>query len=180
MINESVYWKEELARWANHLAQRQRARFWTERAHARVEKAAMLGFFAIRRLIESGGRLSDATICLPVRGHAYPRQSDYMTSVNNHKVDVHFDLEKPKCTTLPLSELANQFIHSHVFTLVQRRSGGLQSILVTSDRGRHKACLDVPVSEIVRAFRRASRDYPTQVSARYDPSRRDFVYHDVS
>ena len=85
MISESVYWKEDLARWASHLARRRRARFWTERAHARVEKAAMLGFFAIRRLIESGGRLSDATISLPIRVHAYSRQSDYMTPSNNQR-----------------------------------------------------------------------------------------------
>jgi hypothetical protein len=180
MISESVYWKEELARWASHLAKRRRAKSWTERSHARVEKAAMLGFFAIRRLIESGGRLSDATINMPVRLHAYPRQSDYMASINSQKVDVHFDLEKPKCTTVPLSVLANQFIHSHVFMLVQRRSGGLESILVTSDRGRHKECLEVSVSEIVRAFRQASRDYPTSVSSRYDPGKKDFVFYDVA
>ena len=36
------------------------------------------------------------------------------------------------------------------------------------------------MSEIVRAFRLVSRDYPTHFSSKYDPRKKDFVFYDVA
>ena len=176
MIAESAYWKEDLARWAQVLERRRSARCWTDRSHARVEKAAMLGCFAIRRLIESGGRLSDTTIRLPIQVRTYRRKSDYMTSLNRDQIDRHIALQRPEKRAIAPRDLVNQFIHSHVFAVVQTSTGGLYSILVTSDRGRHQTLFEVSATALIRAFRRASRDRPTRLDGHYDENRRDFVW----
>jgi hypothetical protein len=176
LISESQYWKEELARWSAFLQRRMNARKWSDRSHGAVEKAAIFGFFAIRRLHESGGRLSDETVALSTNVRSYPRKSDYMTTLNRVEIDRHFDLEHPTQERRPLLLLMNQFIHSYVFSLVLAPQGGLSSILVCSDWQRTKRCFEVPAISIVRIFHRASRDNPSRVDARYDARRRDFIF----
>src|SRR5437867_8953010 len=115
MISESRFWKADLARWAGHLERRIRARRWSDASTARVEKAVMLGFFALRRLIESKGRLSDSTIQARLRLTAFPSKSRHITLINWLRVDRHFSLASPRPRRLGLEDLCNQFIHSYVF-----------------------------------------------------------------
>lgn len=118
MISESRFWKAELARWADHLERRRKARRWSEASTARVQKAVMFSCFALRRLIESKGRLSDSTINRRLRLKLYPSKSRQITLLNWPKVDRHFNLNSPRVKHLGVEDVCNQFIHSYVFTLV--------------------------------------------------------------
>ena len=53
MIWESQFWKEDLARLALQLKKRTGQRRWSERSLAKLEKEVFIGFYAIRKLLES-------------------------------------------------------------------------------------------------------------------------------
>jgi len=174
MISESRFWKADLLRWAEHLERRTKAQRWSEASTARVERAVMFGFFALRRLIESKGRLCDSTVQRRMRLKLFPSKSRHVTLLNWHKLDRHFALASPRTRTLGVEDLCNQFIHSYVFSLVLGPRLGLHSFLVASDRGRKRALYEVAVRTIVTLFRLAGRDYPNAVDASFDSSIEDF------
>jgi len=174
MISESRFWKADLRRWADHLEHRTRARRWSDASTARVEKAVMFGFFALRRLMESKGRLSDSTIRTRVHLNGFPSKSRHITLINWLKVDRHFSLTSPRSRRLGVEDLCNQFIHSYVFIVLHSERAALQSFLVASEWGRRKILYEVPIRTIVRLFRRAAADDPNAVNAVYDATIRDY------
>lgn len=134
----------------------------------------MVGFFVIRRLIESTGRLSDTTMNCRIRVRQYPRISSRITLLNWWNLDKHFAVHSPRSKTLTLTDLCNQFIHSYVFMPVLDLRNGLHALFIVSEHSRNKALYEVPVAAIVRVFRRAGNDYPDELRSTFDPLRGDF------
>src|SRR3989442_15349190 len=134
----------------------------------------MLGFFAIRRLIESKGRLSESTIRRPIRLTLFPSKSQHVTLLNCHRIDRHFNLASPRPKYLGLEDLCNQFIHSYVFTPFLGARLGLQGFLVSSEQKRKRASYEVPVRTVINLFRRAAADDPNSLHAEFDSSIGDY------
>ncbi|MCS6725760.1 hypothetical protein, partial [Proteus mirabilis] len=53
MIYDSVYWKDELIKLADKLEMRVIQRRWWDKSYYTLEKEIFLGFYSIRKLIES-------------------------------------------------------------------------------------------------------------------------------
>ena len=134
----------------------------------------MMGFFAIRRLIESKGRLSQSTIRRPIRLTQFTSKSQHVTLLNCHKIDRHFNLASPRPKYLGLEDLCNQFIHSYVFTPFFGVRLGLQGFLVSSERKRKRALYEVPVRTVITVFRRAAADDPNSIHGEFDTSIGDY------
>jgi hypothetical protein len=90
---------------------------WLEPSFAKFEIATMMGFYAIRKLVEANkltNKLTETSI--PMR--LYPSHGKAVTRLNNLRVDELYDLNAPKQTDLNLTKMCHQFIHSYVFVPV--------------------------------------------------------------
>ena len=144
MIHESLYWKAPLLRSANWLEHLRFDEKTEERALVRFERELFIGFYSIRKLLETF-KLSVSTKSLVFHLQWSPciKMVDYF---NAHRIDELFDLQAIKSEDRDLAFLCNQFIHSYV----------------SSDRTRHEKLYIVELNQVIHAFRTVGRDYPRE------------------
>jgi len=157
MILNSVPWKTELSDSASRLelASQQEQ---TEQATFLVERDVMVGCYAIRKLLENPGKISDEARgtswpvgILPLRGRA----PDFWDAYDFFE---YYDFEGGTSGSVGLKQLCNLVIHSRIFaTCVAEDSGNMNGILVTSDTANQQLyCADLDV--FIRAFRTIAND----------------------
>jgi len=176
MIVESFYWKLELLRQAKFLAKKKRQKNWREASFSACEKSIMIGFYAVRKLVEAE-KVSDQTKKMSVHVCEHPPTGKPVTMLNWHKVDELFDLENPNENpiTWSLMEIANQVIHSFIFIPVMADNGkGLEGFFLASDRQRHKCLLFLSLDEILKCFAKVGGDYPDKVHMTFNPATGDY------
>src|SRR5271156_6916227 len=110
MIHDSHRWKEPLlsnARWLETVTLSKRN--W-EPSLARAEKELFIGFYAIRKLLDTF-KVSDKTKKKTFELKWFPltKTVDYM---NWHRIDEHFDLKSARVETRNIRFLCDQFVHS--------------------------------------------------------------------
>lgn len=158
MIFNSVPWKRELSANASRLELASRQE-WTEEAAFLVEQDIMIGCYAIRKLLESPGKISDEA-----RGTSWPvsifplkdRAPDFWDAYDFFE---YYDFEGSTSGSVGLEQLCNQVIHSRIFTTcVDEDSGNMNGILVTSDKGSSKQIYHADLDVVIRAFRAVSDD----------------------
>lgn len=176
MIWESRYWKDELLRYARDLRKRRLQRRWTEDSFGRLERNIMLGFFTIRKLMDSR-RLSDSTMRLPIKISRFPGKGTHVTLFNSSQVDKHFDFRSQTDIAESLLFVCNQVIHSYVFEFENSPNGSLSAVLFTSDRHRRRHLFRITVGSLIRLFDRVGRDYPTHMTATFSAEKGDYVVH---
>lgn len=113
MIQESRYWKEPLLRaanWLENLRIKERA---AERSLVRVERELFVGFYGIRKLLETF-KLSSSTKNMRFALAWSPciKRVDYLNAGCVHEL---FDVQLVHIEERDLEFLCNQFIHSYVF-----------------------------------------------------------------
>lgn len=160
MIHESRYWKAPLLRSANWLERLRFDESSEERVLVRVERELFIGFYSIRKLLETF-KLSPSTKSLVFHLQWSPcmKMVDYF---NAHRIEELFDLDAIHLEDRDLAFLCNQFIHSYVFVPVHHEAGALAGVYVSSDRSRHEKLYFVELSQVVHAFRTVGRDYPRE------------------
>jgi hypothetical protein len=174
VIEESLYWRLDLQRYARMIDAWRRKRLRRDIDWARVERSIMLGFFSIRRLLESY-KLSDDTRDLSVQVTQFPfKQGSHLTLLNWSKLDRHYDLAKARDSQLALRELSNQVIHSYVFSLASNSRHRLAGVFVSSEFRRRRSVAYLPAWRIVRLFRRVAADWPDAMDMRWDERFGDF------
>lgn len=151
MINDSVPWRDDLARTSARLERRLTQQRWQERTFFLIEKDLMFGFYAIRRLIESsktssrlGARRYEVKV-RPLTG-AEPRTYDRWWPWE------HYDLESGQRSELDVRSLVNEFIHSFVLMLAFDDDRTFAAVLVGSDRTKRTRLLEVPIRSIIELF----------------------------
>lgn len=154
----SAPWKSELSDNASRLALASHQE-WTEEAAFLVERDVMIGCYAIRKLLESPGKISDET-----RGTSWPvnifplkdRAPDFWDAYDFFE---YYDFEDSIPGSIGLEQLCNQVIHSRIFTTcVAQDSGSVNGILVTSDKVSSKRIYHADLDVVIRAFRAVSND----------------------
>lgn len=168
MICESHYWKRPLLRTATWLERWRLDENVSERDLARIERELFVGFYAIRKLLETF-KVSPSTrqrtyllVWSPGIGTA-----DYM---NWHRLDEHFDLDDLHEERHDLMFLCNQFIHSFIFLPTIDEDGALGGVYIASDRIKKYKLYFIDIAQIVDAFRTVGRDYPTRLHLRRNDS----------
>lgn len=159
MIQESRYWKVPLVRAAKWLERARVEDETAERILARIERELFIGFYAIRKLLDTF-KVSPNTRNMSFLLSWSPcvKMVDYM---NAYRIDEFFDLNIVQSEERDLEFLCNQFIHSYVFAPAQNEDGSLAGIYVSSDRARSSKLYFVELSHVLSAFRTVGKDYPT-------------------
>lgn len=158
VIYESRHWKIPLLRSATWLERVRLDRDTDERSLVRVERELFVGFYAIRKLLDTFKvSPSTRTMAFSLKSSPCVKTVDYM---NAHKIDELFDLEVTNTEQRDLTFLCNQFVHSYVFVTAQDEDGKLAGAYVSSDRARRDRLYFVELAHILRAFRTVGKDYP--------------------
>lgn len=159
MIHESSYWKSDLLKLASTLERRIIQTRWGNKNLFVVEKEIFLGFYIIRKLIESQ-KISDSII---KRRHKLKefRYSGNPESLLTHMRDNEYDLTRGETTNLTTIELCNQFIHSHHFLPFLPDGKHLIGFFFCSDRKRTSGIYLITIFEVIDIYRLAGLNYPT-------------------
>ncbi len=175
MIWESCHWKSDLLKQAASLRKRTVQKRWVDASFARLEQTIMLGFFSIRKLMQSA-KLTDMAARQQIAVRSYPPTGKAVTLLNTHRLEQLYDLEEPSERAVSLPFLCNQVIHSYVFEFQFEEGAGPAAILVASDRQRSKELLEVSIEAIIEAFDRVGRDDVSVAKFTFDPKRGDYRY----
>lgn len=158
MISESRHWKAPLLRAAAWLERTRLTEASSERLLVRVERELFVGFYAIRKLLETF-TLSPETKSLQLQLKWSPciKLVDHF---NSNRIDELFDLDTVEVERRDLGFVCNQFIHSFVFSAIENEDQSLFGFYIASDRSRYQKIYLVALSEVLRAFRAVGNDYP--------------------
>lgn len=178
MIYESRFWKDDLIKQANTLRAKTKQRRWTEVSSARLEQTIMLGFYSIRKLVESQ-KLSNAVINQKITTNAYAWKGKPVTRLNWIKIDELYDLENPVIITKDLLFFCHQFVHSYVFwEYFEQDTRFIEGVFVSSDRERNRYLYSLSISRIITLFEQIGNDYPESFSLVYNPQKMDYEMKD--
>jgi hypothetical protein len=150
MIFNTRYWKDELKRLAKALRRHAKQRRWVAASDASVEKCVMVGFYAIRKMLESFHPALKAPAS--VRVTAFPRNSTKLSPISWPEVGEAFDLTKPCRETLKLKVACNQVIRSHFFSLWLGPDRTLRGVFLCSDRLKAQKVYRLDLDTIVALF----------------------------
>jgi hypothetical protein len=167
MIWESCYWKEPLLKTASWLRRFRMHDGTRESTLVKIEKEIMIGFYAIRKLIEAH-KVSDSTTSSHYQISWFPNHEP-TCHLNWHKIDVLYDLNQETKESRDLRFLCNRFIHSYVFITDTETDGHLSGIFVASDKDRNQKLYYVSMDTIIKIFRLVGRDYPACGHYQYNP-----------
>jgi hypothetical protein len=177
MIWESCYWKEPLLKSANWL-RRMRVRLNSgEPLFVKVEKELMMGFYAIRKLLDTA-KVTDATKALKFKVDWYPNLNvvDYL---NWHNIDRLFDLDASHQEVRDIRFICDRFVHSYIFIPDFSDDGKVLGVYVATDRDRKNKLYFVSADTIVSIFRLVGRDYPYTGAYRLNPKTGEREPYDV-
>ncbi len=127
----------------------------------------MIGFYAIRKLIEAH-RISDDLRDRQLPLQSYPWTGSAVTFLNWDKVDQKYDLEQPVPVTQPVRWIANQLIHSFVFLPCFDSDARLDSVLFNSDRTRRQHLYRMWVDDIITLFGEVAVNDPASMRSRFN------------
>ena len=168
MIHESNYWKDDLIKLANGLERRLVQTRWGEKNFYAVEKEIFVGFYSVRKLIESK-KVSDSlkeksyeVKEFPYRGHP--------ESIITHFKEADYDLSKAKTSRITVIQLCNQFIHSHHFLPFLPNGKNLIGFFFCSDHKRTSCIYLITLFDIVDIYRTIGSNYPSSMHTRRLPN----------
>ena len=173
MIWESSFWKDDLLKIAENLRKRKTQRRWSEVSRARVEQSVMTGFYSVRKLIEAK-KVSDDTASRKTSITTYQAIGKPVTLTNWHRLEELYDFDRHSTEVIKLNDLANQFIHSYVFTLAFEENAGLDSIFFCSDWRRNRKLQRVAVDSLIEIFIQVGKDYPNSVHYTWEEKDLDY------
>ena len=162
MIWESAEWKRQLAQDARKLSRLSSSPL-RERNLVEMEKTIFVAAYMLRKLAEAR-KVTDKTRNTVIAVRAYPRiVASHMTHFNWHDLERHFAFDVPRDTSVDVLFLANQLIHSYVFSLVTPKPKSVEGFMVSSDRERESTLRYVELTDFIEALNRFANDDPTNV-----------------
>lgn len=174
MIYESSYWKDDLLKLARTLEQRLIQTRWGDKNLFIVEKELFIGFYAIRKLIESN-KISDS---ISRRRHQL-KEFPYCGNPDSlviHMRDQEYDLGNGKAVHLTTVDLCNQFIHSHHFVPFLPDGKHLIGFFFCSDRKRTSGIYLITIFDIVSIYRSVGSNYPASMRKERLPNGKCAIY----
>ena len=167
MISSSYNWKLPLVKSADYLARVRFGNSTNDRVLVRIEKELSIGFYSVRRLLETY-TVSDRTKALQfvVVWHKAIRVVDLM---NAHRLDKNYDLALRNSEKRDIAYLSNLFIHSYVF-VPEFKDAKLAGVHVASDRSRQSKCYFISRAQICKIFRTVGYDDPCEMTLSRDQS----------
>jgi hypothetical protein len=146
---------------------------WPEASSAKVEQTLMMGFYAIRKLIEAK-KICDALVSRQIHVKEFAPTGKMATLLNWHHIDRFYKLESSKKTQIDLMAICHQFVHSYIFILSFDDNRRLDGVFLTSDKKRSSCLYYVEIKSIIDLFEKVGRDYPTEAHFIWDKKKQDY------
>jgi hypothetical protein len=162
MIWESWYWKQPLLEMADRLRSYKSQDDLSEEVLVQIERDIFIGFYSIRKLIESVTKITDAAKALKIRLTWYPNVAR-VSWRNNHRLDGLYDFTRRYHEERDLQFIAGRIIHSFVFAPCINEQGGLAAILFASDRDKDEKLYSMEIDDVLTVFERAGNDDPQHI-----------------
>ncbi len=179
MIYESYYWKTELIKLSKKLTKRiPYKRFWTDAQNGAFEKEIMIGFYVIRKLIESK-KLPNRLVSTKITGCKFPNKGTTVHLMNTYKFYDHYDFANGKTEKFDLRFLINQIIHSYIFSPdfeinEENDEITLSAIHFCSDDQRNKWIYELNLSTVIGLFTKIGNSHVTNSSMTFDDNKKDY------
>lgn len=173
MIHESSYWKNYLLKLASTLERRLIQTRWGDKNLFVVEREIFLGFYAIRKLIESK-KISDSVTLRKHKLKEFP-YSGNPESLFTHMSESEYDLTGGEEAYLTTVELCNQFIHSHHFLPFLPDGKHLIGFFFCSDRKRTSGIYLITIFDVVDLYRSVGSNYPTAMRREQLPNGKHII-----
>lgn len=161
MIHESSYWKDDLLKLASKLERRVIQTRWGDKNFYTLEKEIFIGFYSIRKLIESK-KISDSIAVQEYEVKKIP-YSGNQESLFTHFNEDDYDLSKATSSKITLAQLCNQFIHSHHFLPFLPNGKNLIGFFFCSDYKRTSCMYLITLFDIVSIYRTIGNNYPSKI-----------------
>ena len=133
----------------------------------------MLGFYTIRKLAEAK-KLPDYLINQRMQLISYAWLGEPVTKMNWMYYWELYDIENSRPISRDLLFVCHQIVHSYVFVTAFTETNELESILVTSDRERHKILYQISIQQIIDLFEQVGNNYPEEVTMIYNAAKQDY------
>ncbi|WP_454730399.1 hypothetical protein [Cellulosimicrobium protaetiae] len=155
MIGDSVPWKETLDRIATDIERRAGQKRWTDRTGFLMERDVMVASFAMRKLLDTPGKVSDEARRESVEVLSHPLVGKHPDFYDRYEFWEMFDLEQGEQERISVRELCNRVVHSMVFSFngTEEPPHRLEGIFVASDWSAKRSLTYICVAELVRALR---------------------------
>ncbi|MCX5876487.1 MAG: hypothetical protein NT087_09410 [Deltaproteobacteria bacterium] len=163
MIHASSFWKDDLLKLANKLERRLIQTRWSEKSFFAVEKEIFLGFYSIRKLIESN-KVSKSVAQKMYKIHEFPSQGKLELITNNFKSE-QYDFNRAREAKISIALLCNQFIHSHYFLPFFPTGKSLLGFFICSDHRKKTGIYLITIFDIVSIYRLVGNNYPNNYRA---------------
>lgn len=150
MLRSIEYWQKDLDKAAKKLILRMVQKRWSESSFFNLEKELFNGFFAIRKLIETG-EIPNHIHSKKYKLVEYP-VSTKITDVERAMDSGGFSIKEGIQVKLTAKEISNQFIHSYYF-IPLRTDGLLFGFLICSDYKRKSGIYMLTTFDVVELFR---------------------------
>ncbi|MHB8280646.1 MAG: hypothetical protein ACYDIA_23830 [Candidatus Humimicrobiaceae bacterium] len=166
MLSESYYWKTPLIQYSERLERFKKRKILTEKALAEIERNILIGFYSVRKLIETEGKITDKTKSIKINVEKYKNKNIKRTTfLNSDKIDELFELNNSTITFMKLLDICNQFIHSYILTICVDENNKFQGVFVSSDYKKNCELYFVKIDSIISIFKNIGNDYPLRFYA---------------
>jgi hypothetical protein len=148
VIDDSIPWKEELAKVADRLDAKTKQKRWTDRTAYLIERDFMVSAYAMRKLIDAF-KVSDALRLRQISVERFEPTSRPISYLGLH-IEKSYDIEHGRRQTLSVMNLCHQIVHSFVFVLSCDESTGLlDGVYVTSDYDKDKYLFFIRATDFI-------------------------------
>ena len=148
MITESELWKDDLVKTANKLLRRSVQKRWSKRSWFCLEKELFIGFYTVRKLIES----NDASSELIDRNFELLMFHRKKIIADEFDAFAPYDHEGSEIKHVNVRDICNQFIHSYHLSPFGSNNI-LVGFLINSEFQSKKGIYMITIFDIVEIFR---------------------------
>ena len=162
MIWKSSDWKKPLLRMAKRLEKLKTTKDITDKQFVQIEKDIFIGFYSIRKLIDTVTKITDDIKNLKVSILWHPNIKN-VTLRNYLYINELYDLQIRQEETRDIYFISSRIIHSFIFSPLLSEEGELEGILFTSDIDKNKKIYYMNIDLVIKVFRIVGNDYPTYI-----------------
>lgn len=167
MIEQAKYWRKDLLRIAIKLEKRYRQQRWSKITEYMSEKEIFIGFFIVRKLMESGHVICGLTT----------KSYEVFSSPHSEPIDLwknksaflnDYNPTMGILDSLSIKDLCNQFIHSYYISFFVPLGRELVGIYFCSDRQRKKSIYYVQLVKVLEIFLSIGINSPRLLELTFD------------
>lgn len=176
MIEQIELWRRYLNKCALRLEKRFRQKRWSSRSAFLLEQDIFLGFYAIRKIMESKKFNPKLAGLNPkVLQYAYNKVANSTLDVNHPLYS--YELFNYKSYKLSTKKLSDQFIHSYHFVTEVPLGGALTGFYFVSDWLKDKQIFYIKLLKVIEIFYSFYLDTPCKLQIAKDSPLRIKTFH---